>query len=114
MKWNLTKIVPCIKNLIGDKIYDAITLDLFDYLNENVIELTQRLRDRFLEAIFINIRQQFLGNIGFKCHKEWANVARQAKAMGQDSITEEARDLFDDSNRLQTLKQHDYKMKFYE
>ena len=49
--------MPCIKNLIGDKIYDAITLDLFDYLNENVIELTQRLRDRFLEAIFINIRQ---------------------------------------------------------
>ena len=107
-------IAPCIKKIVGNNIYDAIIIDLFDNSNEKLINLTRRLVDRFPKATIINMRQWFPGDVGFKYRKGWVNVVRWAKAMGQHSMTEDALKLFENSNRPWTLKWNKEKIKFYE
>ena len=110
----LDDLVPCAKQKIGDNIYDAIILDLFEHSNEKLIELTRRLVNRFPKATIINLRQWFPGDVGFKHRKGWVKVARWAAAMGQDSMTRDALQLFANSNRPWTLKLNKEKMKIFE
>jgi len=110
----LDDMVPCAKKIIGENIYDAIILDLFDQSNEKLIELTRRLVNRFPEATIISMMQWFPGDVGFRHRKGWANVARWAKAMGQNSMTKDALELFQNSTRPWTIKLHKQKTKFSE
>ena len=93
-------IAPCLKKMLGDSIYDAIILDLYDQPSEAVIKLTARLVNRFPKATIINLRQFFPGDVGFKHRNGWVDVVTWARAMGQNSMTKEVLELFANSNRL--------------
>ena len=54
----------CIKKIVGNNIYNAIIIDLFDNSNEELINLRRQLVGRFPKAIIINIRQWFPDNAG--------------------------------------------------
>ena len=106
-------VAPCIKTILGNNIYDAIILDLYDQPSEAMIKLTARLVNRFPKATIINLRQFFPGYVGFKNRKGWVDVVTWARAMGQNSMTKEALELFANSTRPWTLNAKTEKEKIF-
>ena len=97
-------VAPCLKEMIADNVYDVIVLDMYKESNENLLNLTRRLINRFPNATILNMRQFFPGDVGFKHRNGWVSVQSWLKYYGHTSLTKEALDLFKNSSKPWTMK----------
>jgi len=72
-------VASCLQNLLQDRIYDVIVLDLFEVADQGLDILVNRLKNRFPDATIINLKPYFPGWTGFQSRKGWVGVEKWAQ-----------------------------------
>lgn len=111
---NPGRVAQCMKKMIGENIYDAIILDIFDFPGPQLIKLVARLVQRFPMATIINLRHFFPGDVGLKHRKGWVSVATWAESINEKSMTETALQKFEETDRQWGAKLNAAKEKAFE
>lgn len=87
----------CFRSRIDESVHDVFVLDYYDVADENLVKLGKRIRNRFPDALIINLKHWYPIHIGYPGTNGWTNVAEWAKTFGYDNMTNAALMAFQDS-----------------